>query len=96
MDGFTQVAADLAQDRIPARPFVLVGQMNKADPTRSPVGTETVWAYTHVPLKVRGDAGGDLTWEADTAEVERSPTVSRSRSTVARRASARWSPVATS
>ena len=49
-----QVAADLAQDRIPARPFVLVGQMNKADPTRSPAGTETVWAYTHVPLKVRG------------------------------------------
>ncbi len=70
MDGFTQVAADLAQDRIPARPFVLVGQMNKADPTRSPVGTETVWAYTHVPLKVRGDAGGDLTGKWDAAEVE--------------------------
>jgi phytoene dehydrogenase-like protein len=70
MDGFTQVAADLAQDRIPARPFVLVGQMNKADPTRSPTGTETVWAYTHVPLKVRADAGGDLTGKWDTAEVE--------------------------
>ncbi|HLM19376.1 MAG TPA: NAD(P)/FAD-dependent oxidoreductase, partial [Acidimicrobiia bacterium] len=70
MDGFTQVAADLAQDRIPARPFVLVGQMNKADPTRSPAGTETVWAYTHVPLKVRADAGGDLTGKWDTAEVE--------------------------
>ncbi len=70
MDGFTQVAADLAQDRIPARPFVLVGQMNKADPTRSPAGTETVWAYTHVPLKVRGDAGGDLTGKWDAAEVE--------------------------
>ncbi len=33
------------------RPFVLLGQMNKADPTRSPAGTETVWAYTHVPLR---------------------------------------------
>ena len=31
-------AADLAQDKIPAHPFVLVGQMNKADPTRSPGG----------------------------------------------------------
>ncbi len=44
--------------------------MNKADPTRSPVGTETVWAYTHVPLKVRADADGDLTGKWDTAEVE--------------------------
>ena len=70
MDGFTQVAADLAQDRIPAHPFVLVGQMNKADPTRSPEGTETVWAYTHVPLRVRGDAGGDLTGKWDASEVE--------------------------
>ena len=44
--------------------------MNKADPTRSPAGTETVWAYTHVPLQVRGDAGGDLTGKWDAAEVE--------------------------
>lgn len=71
MDRFTQVAADLAQDRIPAHPFVLVGQMNKADPTRSPAGTETVWAYTHVPLRTRGDAGGDLrgVWDATEAAV---------------------------
>jgi phytoene dehydrogenase-like protein len=70
MDGFTQVAADLAQDRIPAHPFVLVGQMNKADPSRSPAGTETVWAYTHVPLRPRGDAGGNLrgVWDASEAE----------------------------
>jgi phytoene dehydrogenase-like protein len=66
MDRLTQFAADLAQDRIPAHPFVLLGQMNKADPTRSPEGTETVWAYTHVPLRPRGDAGGDLrgVWDA--------------------------------
>ncbi len=70
MDRLTQVAADLAQDRIPAHPFVLVGQMNKADPTRSPAGTETVWAYTHVPLRVRADAGGDLKGKWDDAEVE--------------------------
>ena len=63
-------AADLAQDRIPAQPFVLLGQMNKADPTRSPPGTETVWAYTHVPLQPRGDAGGDLTGKWDAAEAE--------------------------
>jgi phytoene dehydrogenase-like protein len=70
MDRFTQVAADLAQDKIPEHPFVLVGQMNKADPTRSPAGTETVWAYTHVPLRVRADAGGDLRGVWDTAETD--------------------------
>ena len=35
---------------IPAEPFLLVGQMTTADPTRSPPGTESAWAYTHVPM----------------------------------------------
>jgi phytoene dehydrogenase-like protein len=30
------------------------------DPTRSPEGTETAWAYTHVPRKLLGDAAGVL------------------------------------
>ena len=56
MDRITAYASDLARGHIPAHPFVLLGQMNKADPTRSPPGTETVWAYTHVPNTARGDA----------------------------------------
>jgi phytoene dehydrogenase-like protein len=28
---------------------VLLGQLTTADPTRSPAGTESAWAYTHVP-----------------------------------------------
>jgi phytoene dehydrogenase-like protein len=70
MDLLTQHAADLAKRQIPARPFVLLGQMNKADPTRSPAGTETVWAYTHVPLHPRGDAGGNLKGTWDSAETD--------------------------
>jgi phytoene dehydrogenase-like protein len=64
-------AADLADDLIPAHPYVLLGQMNKADPTRSPPGTETVWAYTHVPHTPRGDADGELSgsWTERDAEV---------------------------
>lgn len=61
MDRVVAYAADLARGQIPAHPFVLIGQMNKADPTRSPPGTETVWAYTHVPHSPRGDAAGVLT-----------------------------------
>lgn len=41
--------ADLAAGRPPARPFLVLGQMTTADPTRSPRGTEAAWAYTHVP-----------------------------------------------
>jgi phytoene dehydrogenase-like protein len=70
MDAATAYSAELAQDKIPAHPFVLIGQMNKADPSRSPAGTETVWAYTHVPLEPHGDAGGQLRGTWDESEVE--------------------------
>lgn len=57
-DNLTEVSAQLAMGLIPARPFILFGQQCRADPTRSPPGTETAWAYTHVPREVRGDAAG--------------------------------------
>lgn len=62
--------AQLGTDTIPSHPFLLMGQMTTADPTRSPPGTESLWAYTHVPQHARHDAGGDLTgsWSHDEAE----------------------------
>jgi phytoene dehydrogenase-like protein len=68
MDHLSEVAMQLATGRIPGRPFLLVGQMTTTDPTRSPAGTETLWAYTHVPRHPRGDAGGDLTGKWDERE----------------------------
>ncbi|OLT17747.1 hypothetical protein BJF79_48390 [Actinomadura sp. CNU-125] len=59
LDALTRYNADLATGRVPAEPFALLGQMTTADPARSPAGTESVWAYTHVPHRVRGDAGPD-------------------------------------
>ncbi len=57
---------------IPADPFLLVGQMTTADPTRSPAGTESVWAYTHLPQVVHRDAGPDgITGSWDDDEIER-------------------------
>jgi phytoene dehydrogenase-like protein len=56
MDDVTVAAADLACGRVPRRPPVLFGQMGIADPSRSPAGTETAWAYVHVPNGWRGDA----------------------------------------
>jgi phytoene dehydrogenase-like protein len=63
--------AQLSTGSIPERPFLLMGQMTTTDPTRSPEGTESMWAYTHVPQRVLGDAGGNLTGAWDTDEAER-------------------------
>ena len=49
LDGFVDFAADLSVRRVPKEPFVLFGQMTTSDATRSPAGTESAWAYTHVP-----------------------------------------------
>lgn len=60
MDNLTEFAAQMAMGQLPSRPFLLFGQQSQADPTRSPPGTETAWAYTHVPRQVRIDAAGEL------------------------------------
>ncbi|MER7273314.1 NAD(P)/FAD-dependent oxidoreductase [Dactylosporangium sp. NPDC000244] len=62
-------AADLSTGRPPEDPFLLVGQMTTADPSRSPLGTESLWAYTHLP---RG-----ITAEQVSAHVERVTDVLR-------------------
>jgi phytoene dehydrogenase-like protein len=59
VDAMTDYNAHLATGRVPAVPYVLLGQMTTADPSRSPAGTESVWAYTHVPQRISGDAGPD-------------------------------------
>jgi phytoene dehydrogenase-like protein len=59
-DNLTEFSSHLAMRLLPARPFLIFGQQSRADPTRSPPGTETAWAYTHVPRKIRGDASEDI------------------------------------
>ncbi|MGW3114506.1 phytoene desaturase family protein [Streptomyces sp. NPDC001091] len=72
VDDLTRFAAQIAMGLVPDRPFLLVGQMTTADPTRSPAGTESAWAYTHLPREIRGDAGdAGLTgsWDAGEREI---------------------------
>jgi phytoene dehydrogenase-like protein len=52
-------AAQVAAGVVPAHPLTLVGQMTTTDPTRSPAGTESAWAYAHAPLLPSDDAGDD-------------------------------------
>jgi phytoene dehydrogenase-like protein len=54
-DGLVDFAADLSVGRMPRSPFLLLGQMTTADPTRSPAGTESAWAYTHLPRRLALD-----------------------------------------
>jgi phytoene dehydrogenase-like protein len=70
MDAMTEYAAQIRMGRIPARPFLVVGQYSMVDPTRCPPGKETLWAYTHVPRAARGDAGGHLSGSWDDREAE--------------------------
>lgn len=71
MDHLTRYSAQLATGQVPDRPFALLGQMTTADPGRSPAGTESAWAYTHLPQRARGDAGGaglGDRWDHDSKE----------------------------
>lgn len=54
-DGLVHWGADLGTGRTPRSPFVVVGQMTTADGTRSPSGTESAWAYTHLPRGISDD-----------------------------------------
>ena len=71
LDAMTEGAAQLAQGLVPRRPYLVCGQYALADPSRQPAGHETLWAYGHVPQRVRGDAGDDgLTGSWDAREAE--------------------------
>lgn len=71
LDGLTRYAADLATRRTPGRPFTLFGQMTTTDPSRSPAGTESAWAYTHLPRKTWSPGEVEAAAERVEAEVER-------------------------
>jgi phytoene dehydrogenase-like protein len=47
---------EVANGRMPSRPFVLIGQQYLADPGRSAGDLHPVWAYAHVPAGYTGDA----------------------------------------
>ncbi len=46
----TQVRAG----HLPSNPYLVIGQQSLVDPTRTPPGCHTLWAYSHVPSAVPG------------------------------------------
>jgi len=58
-DELVHLSADLDTGRVPAQPFLLIGQTTKSDPSRSPEGTEAVWAYAHLPRGMADDEAAE-------------------------------------
>jgi phytoene dehydrogenase-like protein len=71
LDELSIQAHQLARSVLPARPFVVLGQMSTADPTRSPPGTESAWGYMHVPVPLRQDECGVVSGRYDRDDLER-------------------------
>ncbi len=71
VDQMADALNQVASETLPALPFMLAGQMTTSDPTRSPAGTESLWAYTHVPQHTTRDAGDGTVrgvWDRDDCE----------------------------
>jgi len=49
LDEIRAAEAEVAAGRHPERPFVIVVQQSRFDPSRAPDGRHTGWAYCHVP-----------------------------------------------
>jgi phytoene dehydrogenase-like protein len=72
LDMLADQAHELALGRVPAHPFLVVGQMTTADPTRSPAGTESLWAYLHLPPgAVRDPHASSIVVDAQVRAVEK-------------------------
>src|SRR6476619_2638475 len=68
MDELTRNAAAMATGRVPAEPYLVMGQYSMVDPSRQPPGAESAWAYTHVPQTVNDDEAGVVTGSWDEAD----------------------------
>ncbi|GAA0623984.1 NAD(P)/FAD-dependent oxidoreductase [Kribbella sandramycini] len=70
-DELVRLGAELDTRRVPEQPFLLIGQTTKSDPSRSPAGSEAVWAYAHLPRGIADDASAELLGERMEAAIER-------------------------
>ncbi|NKY87389.1 phytoene desaturase family protein [Nocardia veterana] len=69
-NGLARWTTDLGTGVVPDTPFLLFGQMTTADRSRSEPGTESAWAYTHLPRGITDDAAADLLAERVDAVLE--------------------------
>jgi phytoene dehydrogenase-like protein len=71
VDELERQVAERRSGRFPQHPFLLVGQQSLADPTRTPAGDHTLWAYGLVPARVRWTDERDAVADRYEEEIER-------------------------
>ena len=54
LDDLSRFTRKVRAGQLPERPYLVVGQQSLADPTRAPVGRQTLYCYTHVPSRIEG------------------------------------------
>ena len=60
IDEIARTEREVANGKIPERPFVLVAQQSLFDETRAPRGQHTLWAYCHVPFGCKIDMSAQI------------------------------------
>ncbi len=72
LDELATSQAQVRRGLLPSHPQLILGQQDRADPTRVPPGAAALWVECHCPARPRGDAAAQLRpdgdWQAGFAE----------------------------
>jgi len=70
LDELAMSQAQVRRGLLPDRPQLILGQQDRADPSRVPAGAASLWVECHCPARPVGDAAGDLAqdWAAGFAD----------------------------
>ena len=70
LDELATAQAQVSRGLLPADPPLIVGQQDRADPSRVPAGAASLWVECHCPAVPKGDAADELAadWAAGFAE----------------------------
>jgi len=60
LDELALSQAQVRRDLLPELPQLILGQQDRADPTRVPAGAASLWVECHCPARPRGDAADEL------------------------------------
>jgi phytoene dehydrogenase-like protein len=65
LDELALSQAEVRRDRLPTHPQLILGQQDRADPSRVPAGAASLWVECHCPARPRDEQDG---WEGRFAE----------------------------
>jgi phytoene dehydrogenase-like protein len=68
IEDLTRFTDQARAGKLPDNPYLVIGQQSLLDPTRAPVGGQTLWAYSRVPSRLPGGWPGARELFADRIE----------------------------